>query len=91
MLENVNTSAEIIGITASILTIATFAMSGESRIRYVSIVATIFWTGYALMISSPSILLANVVIVAVHIYKLRKMNWGKDTKRPKTKSKKTKR
>jgi hypothetical protein len=65
---------EIIGFAGSGLVLVGFTLSGERRIRLVGILACIFFLVYAIMITSPSMIATNVLLVFVHLYKINKMN-----------------
>ena len=61
---------EIIGFVAAIVTFSGFLSSNIKTIRYSSLVAGAIWIGYGVLINSGSIILCNVVIAALQLFKI---------------------
>ena len=63
---------EIIGILATIFILAGFMYSEERMIRRFNLVGALLYVIYGLLINSPSNIILNFAILAIHLYKLRK-------------------
>ena len=63
---------EAIGYIATALTIASFAVSGERRLRLLNMAGTALFAVYAAGIASPSVALLNCAIIAVHLIKMKR-------------------
>lgn len=60
---------EIIGLIATFITLASFLVKGEAKIRLVNAVGCIFFVIYGLCIGAFSVWLLNGVIFFVNLYK----------------------
>lgn len=67
------TIIEIIGYVASILVIISLTMTSVLRLRLVSLIGSIAWFVYGLMLNAPPIYLTNGIIIAINIYFLAQM------------------
>lgn len=70
MLDWLVTYAEVIGVIATLLVLASFVVTGEARIRMINIFGAVVFVIYGLLINALSVWLLNGVLVFVHIYKL---------------------
>ena len=64
---------DIIGYLAAIITFAGFLTNNVKAIRQFSLLACLIWTIYGLYLGSGSIVLCNVVIGLLQIFKLKKI------------------
>jgi uncharacterized membrane protein len=62
-------NVELIGYLASALVLISFTRNNLNQIRVISSIAGILWATYGFMIGSPSIIIMNVVLIGIHIYK----------------------
>ncbi|GAB1422559.1 hypothetical protein MASR2M15_27930 [Anaerolineales bacterium] len=68
-------NVEFLGYLASILTVVSLMMSRVLRLRIINLLGSIAWVMYGLVISSPSIMIANSIIILINIYHLYQI-WG---------------
>jgi len=68
---------EILGFTASIIVVISFAMNGEKRIRIISIIAASIFVVYGIMLNAPSVWILNAIVPMIHMYKLYKLRKAK--------------
>ena len=80
-MENVNVYIELIGIAASVFILASFVLSGETKIRSVNIFGAVLFVIYGIMKSALSIWLMNSVLFMVHCYKLIRLYTNEKTTR----------
>lgn len=71
---------ELLGIAASLLVLASFILSGEIKIRTVNLFGSILFVVYGIMIGSISIWFLNIILFAVHYYKLIQLDKNKAKK-----------
>lgn len=64
---------EVIGIIATLFVLGSFLVDGEAKIRKINIVGAIIFVVYGVLIGALSVWLLNGALLAIHIYKLRKL------------------
>ena len=64
---------ESIGIIATLFVLSSFLVSGEKKIRRINIFGATLFVIYGITIGALSVWLLNGTLLAVHIYKLRKL------------------
>ena len=64
---------ESIGFIGSALVLISFTLNGEKRIRQVSISSTIVFSIYGIILGAPTLVLMNVGVFLIHIWKLYKL------------------
>jgi len=64
---------EILGITAALLILISFILSGEAKIRSVNIIGALLFVIYGLITGALSIWFLNAALFFVHCYKLKKI------------------
>jgi preprotein translocase subunit SecF len=69
---------EVLGIIATLFILASFVLSGESKIRSINIIGSILFVIYGIIIGSISVWLLNGALILVHIYKIIKLKKKKD-------------
>jgi hypothetical protein len=67
------TLVEIIGYIASIIVIISLTMTSVLRLRLLSLVGSIAWFIYGLMLNAPPVYLTNGIIIIINIYFLAQM------------------
>ncbi|ASV44042.1 hypothetical protein PBI_SCTP2_27 [Salicola phage SCTP-2] len=72
---------ETLGLIASILIIISFLSNDVSFIRKVNLVGCILFLAYGLLIVSISIILINIILFGIHMYKLAKVIRDKKSNR----------
>jgi hypothetical protein len=63
---------EILGYFAMILTSSSFLMTDVKKLRLVNIAGCISWIVYGSILASPPIIITNVLILGINLYKLKK-------------------
>lgn len=63
---------EILGYVAMILTSSSFLMTDVKKLRLVNIAGCISWIVYGSILASPPIIITNVLILGINLYKLKK-------------------
>ena len=71
MLVNLNV-AEIIGYVASALVVASFAMKSVVRLRIVSLIGSVVFVVYGLMLGSIPLIITNVAAAGLNLWNLRR-------------------
>ena len=64
---------ELLGIVATLFVLGSFTVDGERKIRKINIVGAALFIVYGIAIGALSVWLLNSALLAVHIYKLRKL------------------
>ena len=64
---------ELLGIVATLFVLGSFTVDGERKIRKINIVGATLFIIYGIAIGALSVWLLNAALLAVHIYKLRKL------------------
>lgn len=64
---------EAIGIVATLFVLGSFLVDGEKKIRKINIAGAALFVVYGIAIGALSVWLLNGALLAVHIYKLRKL------------------
>ncbi|MCL2382831.1 MAG: lactate dehydrogenase [Oscillospiraceae bacterium] len=70
-------NAEILGIIATLFVLASFALSGEGKIRSINIIGSTLFVIYGIFIGAISVWLLNGALIFIHIYKLIKIKNAK--------------
>ena len=68
-----NNYIEIIGVLASILVLISFAMKNERSIRKINILGAVTFVIYGLTINAFSIWVLNLILILIHLYRLKNM------------------
>jgi hypothetical protein len=63
---------EIIGYVASALVVASFAMKSVVRLRIVSLIGSVVFVGYGIMLGSIPLIITNVAAAALNLWNLRR-------------------
>ena len=63
---------ETLGYVAMILTSSSFLMTDVKKLRLVNIAGCISWIVYGSILASPPIIITNVLILGINLYKLKK-------------------
>ena len=61
---------ELIGLFASVLVVFSFLFNGERSIRWINILGSIVFIVYGVLIKAWSIVLCNMALIIIHLYKL---------------------
>ncbi|MEM8618633.1 MAG: hypothetical protein AAGF73_02820 [Actinomycetota bacterium] len=64
-------ATEMVGYIASILVVVSFSMTSIVRLRVISFVGAVAFVVYAALIDSIPIMLTNVAIASIHVWRLR--------------------
>jgi len=64
---------EILGILSTLFILASFILSGETKIRSVNIIGSMLFVIYGFLIGALSVWLLNGILIFIHIYKLIKL------------------
>ena len=64
---------EIIGTIATVIVLISFLMNNEKKIRAVNAVGAFIFIVYAYLSKATSVLLLNVCLVIIQLYKLNKL------------------
>ena len=73
-----NVFIEVIGYIGTILVVASMAMTSISKLRILNISGSVLSTIYAIVTSAWPIVLMNVSIICINIYRLVRLKSGKD-------------
>jgi uncharacterized protein with PQ loop repeat len=68
-----NLYIEALGILAMLVTLFSFLLNGEKKIRRVNIIGSALFVIYGILINSISVGLLNFCLILVHMYKLYKL------------------
>ena len=63
---------EILGYVAMILTSSSFLMTDVKKLRLVNIAGCIAWITYGSILESVPVIITNVLILGINLYKLKK-------------------
>tara|TARA_R110002074_G_scaffold132627_2_gene276035 strand:+ start:1509 stop:1730 length:222 start_codon:yes stop_codon:yes gene_type:complete len=61
---------ELVGYIASAITMIGFTRSKLHEVRIISSISCLFWMAYGMLLGLPSVIIMNVSILALQIYKL---------------------
>lgn len=65
---------ELIGYIATVFILASFATSDLKRLRVLNSIGAILWIVYGVIQGAQSIMVANIIILGLQIYKCNKEN-----------------
>lgn len=60
---------EIIGLIATLLTLFSFLVKGEAKIRIINAIGCVFFVIYGLLIHALSVWLLNGIVLIVNVYR----------------------
>lgn len=67
---------DVIGFVATAVTLSSFAVDNQLKLRLLNLSGAVIWVVYGLMISSNPVLLTNALIIVFHLRWLY-FNWWK--------------
>lgn len=67
---------DTIGFVATVVTLSSFAVNNQLKLRFLNLSGAVIWVFYGLMISSNPVLLTNALIIVFHLRWLY-FNWWK--------------